>query len=113
MNTTKALPDLPDPISAYFAADLVDGAAVAHCFTENATVKDEGQVHTGTAGIARWKTEASRKYHYTCKPIGCKQEGGRTVVTATLTGNFPGSPVDLRFFFELAGDKLASLEIAP
>ena len=30
-----------------------------------------------------------------------------------LTGNFPGSPVDLRFFFELDGDKIASLEIIP
>ena len=25
----------------------------------------------------------------------------------------PGSPVDLRFFFELEGDKIASLEVIP
>ena len=36
-----------------------------------------------------------------------------TVVTCRLTGNFPGSPVDLRFFFELEGDKIASLEVIP
>jgi hypothetical protein len=30
-----------------------------------------------------------------------------------LVGNFPGGPVDLRFFFTLAGDKIASLEIFP
>jgi hypothetical protein len=30
-----------------------------------------------------------------------------------LTGTFPGSPVSLRFFFVLEGDKLASLEIIP
>ena len=30
-----------------------------------------------------------------------------------VVGNFPGSPVDLRFFFKLEGDKIASLEIIP
>jgi hypothetical protein len=35
------------------------------------------------------------------------------IVTSRLTGNFPGSPVDLRFLFELQGDKIASLEIIP
>jgi hypothetical protein len=35
------------------------------------------------------------------------------VVTSRLIGNFPGSPVDLRFFFELEGDKIASLEVIP
>ena len=30
-----------------------------------------------------------------------------------LTGNFPGSPVDLRFFFRLERSTIASLEITP
>ena len=34
-------------------------------------------------------------------------------ITSRLTGNFPGSPVNLRFFFGLDGDKIASLEIIP
>jgi hypothetical protein len=42
-----------------------------------------------------------------------EQQGGKTVVTSHLTGNFPGSPVDLRFFFALEGDKIRSLEIMP
>jgi hypothetical protein len=40
-----------------------------------------------------------------------EQVDRKIVVTSRLTGNFPGSPVDLRFFFELEGDKIASLEI--
>jgi hypothetical protein len=36
-----------------------------------------------------------------------------TIVTSRLTGNFPGSPVNLRFFCELEGDSIASLEIIP
>jgi hypothetical protein len=42
-----------------------------------------------------------------------EDEAGKTVVTSRLTGNFPGSPVNLRFFFALDGDKIATLEIIP
>jgi hypothetical protein len=33
------------------------------------------------------------------------------VVTCRLEGNFPGSPVNLRFFFKLSGDKIQDLEV--
>ena len=109
---TKAL-NLPIPIAAYFAADRGDGEAVSQCFTDNAVVKDEGHTHKGRAAIKEWKTDASAKYEYTCEPLACEEKDGKTVVTSHLVGNFPGSPVDLRFFFKLEGDKIASLEIIP
>ena len=105
--------DLPKSIAAYFTADKADGEAVFQCFTEDAVVKDEGHTHQGRAAIKQWKTEAAAKYQYTCVPSACEQRGGIVVVTCRLTGNFPGSPVDLRFFFELEGDRIASLEIIP
>ena len=94
---TKSL-SLPKPIAAYFAADRGDGEAVSQCFTENAVVKDEGHTHKGRAAIKEWKTEASAKYEYTSEPFACEEKEGKTVVTSHLVGNFPGSPVDLRFF---------------
>ena len=109
---TKSL-NLPKPIAAYFTADKGDGEAVSQCFTENAVVKDEGHTHRGRAAIKQWKTDASAKYEYTSEPIACEERDGKTVVTSHLVGNFPGSPVDLRFFFELEGDKIASLEVIP
>jgi hypothetical protein len=105
--------ELPKPIAAYFTADKGDSEAVAECFTENAVVKDEGHTYQGRAAIKQWKTEASTKYQYTSAPFACEQKDGKFVVTSKLTGNFPGSPVNLRFFFELASDKIASLEIIP
>jgi hypothetical protein len=109
---TKSL-SLPKAIAAYFTADEVDGEAVSQCFTENAIVKDEGHTHKGRAAIKAWKTDASAKYEYTSEPIACEEKDGKTVVTSHLVGNFPGSPVDLRYFFKLEGDKIASLEIIP
>ena len=113
MKQAKRSLNLPKPVAAYFSADKVDGKAVSECFTENAVVKDEGHTHKGRAAIKAWKTDASAKYQYTCEPLACEEKDGKTVVTSHLVGNFPGSPVDLRFFFQLEGGKIASLEISP
>jgi hypothetical protein len=104
---------LPKPIAAYFTADKGDGEAVSQCFTANAIVKDEGHIYRGRAAIKKWKEDAVAKYQYTSEPFACEQKDGSTVVTSRLTGTFPGSPVNLRFFFGLEGDKIASLEIIP
>jgi hypothetical protein len=103
--------NLPKPVAAYFSADTVDGEAVSECFTENAVVKDEGHTHQGRAAIKQWKADASAKYQYTCEPLACERKDSKIVVTCRLAGNFPGSPVNLRFFFELEGDQIASLEM--
>ena len=105
--------NLPRPVAAYFTADKADGEAVSRCFAENAVVKDEGHAYNGRAAIKKWKEEASAKYQYTSELLTCEHEEGKVVVTSRLTGNFPGSPVDLRFSFELAGEQIVSLEIAP
>jgi hypothetical protein len=105
--------DLPGPIAAYFAADKRDSEAVSQCFTEDAIVKDEGHTHKGRAAIKQWKSDIRKKYQYTSEPFACEEKDGKTVVTSHLVGNFPGSPVDLRYFFKLQGDKIVSLEIIP
>ena len=103
--------DLPGPIAAYFAADGTDADSVARCFTENAVVVDEHREHRGRQAIARWKTEATMKYHYRSEPLTVDGSGPEVTVIARLTGEFPGSPIDLRYRFALAGDKIARLEI--
>jgi hypothetical protein len=110
--TTKSL-NLPTPVVDYFTADKADSESVSQCFAETAVVKDEGHSYEGRAAIKQWKADTSRKYEYTSEPFACEQKDGKTVVTSRLTGNFPGSPVDLRYFFELEGDKILSLEIIP
>ena len=106
-------PTLPGPIAAYFTADSKDGGAVAQCFTDEGVVTDEGQTHRGTAAIQEWKDKATLKFTYTTEPFASMVESGLTVVTSHVVGNFPGSPVDLRFFFGLDGDKIATLRITP
>ena len=105
--------NLPEPIATYFDADKRDGEAVARCFTKQAVVKDEGETHSGLEAIKAWKAAASSKYSYTSVPCAVEEKDGLYVVTSRLTGNFPGSPVDLRYAFRLERGKIASLEIKP
>jgi len=105
--------NLPQPIAAYFAADRVDADALLQCFIEGAVVKDEGETYTGLDAIRKWKADVAAKYAYTTEPLESEQKNGMTVVTSRLNGNFPGSPVNLRFFFRLERDKIAFLEVIP
>lgn len=103
--------NLPKPIADYFNADLGDSAAVAQCFTENAIVKDEGNTYKGLAAISQWKEDSSSKYTYTSEPFAYEEKENRSIVTSRLTGNFPGSPIDLRYIFGVEGTRIATLEI--
>ena len=104
--------ELPKPISEYFAAANSDDAGrVAACFAEEAVVHDEGGDIRGRDAIRAWAQETRRKYRYHAEVLAAKAVGDRTVVTAHLTGDFPGNPVDLHYRFKLAGLKIIALEI--
>jgi len=55
--------------------------------------------------------ETKQKYQHTLEPLASTQKDGKTIVTKRLTGNFPGSPIELEFVFTLDRDKITSLEI--
>jgi hypothetical protein len=104
--------DLPTPIAIYIDAEnRGDTEALAKCFAEDAVVRDQGETIEGLAAIKRWKAETKKKYEHTIEPLASAQKDGKTIVTNRLTGNFPGSPIELEFVFELDGDKIALLEI--
>ena len=104
--------DLPTPIAAYIAAEnRGDADALAQCFTEHAVVRDERRTIEGLAAIKEWKAETKKKYQHTVEPLASARKDDKIIVTNRLTGNFPGSPIELQFIFELDRDKIASLEI--
>jgi hypothetical protein len=103
---------LPEPVAAYLAAEKVkDADAVSRCFTEDGTVHDEGKLHRGRDAIRRWKAEADAKYSYVLHPLAVRTEGAKVVLRARLSGDFPGSPVELDHVFTLADEGIAALEI--
>ena len=104
--------ELPKGIEAYFEADRSGSPdAVAAAFTENGIVKDQGKTYRGRDAIRGWMAEETQKYSYTVEPFHIGSENGKTQVTAHVAGTFPGSPIDLKFSFVIADDKVAELEV--
>jgi hypothetical protein len=104
--------NLPTPIAIYIAAEnRGDVEALAQCFSENAVVRDKNQTIEGLAAIKQWKADTRKKYQHTIEPLLCVQKDGKIIVTNRLTGNFPGSPIELEFVFTFEGSKIVSLDI--
>ena len=82
------------------------------CFASDATVEDEGRTHRGVEEVRAWTRETEERFVYTFEPNAAESRGGHTVVTGTLAGNFPGSPVELKCDFTLAGDAITSFRIS-
>jgi hypothetical protein len=101
---------LPAPVAAYFAAEH-DPEALARCFASHAVMKDDGHTYSGLDAIKSFMAEASAKYNATSVPFAMEREDGLQVVRASVTGNFPGSPIELSYRFRLDDGLIASLEI--
>jgi hypothetical protein len=103
---------LPAPIDLYVRIENTGNvAALSECFATDARVFDEGRTYQGLAAIREWKAETRKKYGHTVAPLAVADRDGKTVLTAILTGDFPGSPVTLEFSFVLEAGKIVSLEI--
>jgi hypothetical protein len=107
--------ELPDVIRRYQEAhDDHDVAGAVATFAAKATVRDDGQQWVGTTEIHTWLTKTSTEYTYKRTLLGAeKTTDGSWDVRNRLEGNFPGNVVDLHYRFELAGEQILSLTIAP
>ena len=104
---------LPGPVATYIAgANAQDINAVTGCFSERAIVQDEGQNRKGLAAIRQWAEEVSKKYQPTLEVIDVAETDGSTILTGRVSGNFPGSPIELRYVFTVNSGKITRLEIS-
>jgi len=105
--------NLIGPVANYIvAANAQNVEAVVASFSESATVRDEGRNRQSVAAIRRWAVEVSKKYRPTVEALDVAQSDGRTILTGRVSGNFPGSPIELRYIFTLNGEKIECLEIS-
>ena len=103
---------LPPPIALYVQLENAgDTVTLSACFAPNAMVRDADHTYEGLAAITAWKAETTHKYHQTITPLAVIQQQDQTILKASLTGNFPGSPVTLSFDFVVEAGKILSLEM--
>lgn len=95
------------PIDRYFAPAPVGGDAYFAQFADDVVVEDEGKLRHGIEEVRGWRTEVPP---VTCTVRNVAADGGAQVAVVEIAGEFPGSPVDLRFG---ADGRITELTIRP
>ena len=91
------------------AQNNFDSVAYANCFSETATVFDEGKTHNGKTEIQQWIEKANEEYQAVMKPL--EYSAIEEVLKAEVSGNFTGSPIVLTYHFRLQNGLIESLKI--
>ncbi len=104
--------NLPDIIKALINAQAkFDSEAYADCFSETAIVFDEGATHTGRQEIRQWNEKTNIKYKTQLEPITFSTIDKANILTAKVSGYFNGSPIVLKYHFEISNGQITVLKI--
>jgi ketosteroid isomerase-like protein len=110
-SNSRAIP-LPLPIPTFYhASDVYDADLLASCFAEDAMLVDEGEEYHGPEAVSGHIMSANRAAKVKTAITNCVEKNGETIVTATISGNFSGSPIPLDFHFIINNEKIKSLNI--
>ena len=105
MNLPKVLTDLIK------AQNEFDAVKYANLFSETAVVFDEGKTHNGRLEIERWIDHSNKVYQSVMKPLEYKENGTTSILTAECSGTFPGSPITLKFHFDIVDGQIQHLKV--
>jgi hypothetical protein len=104
--------DLPTPIATYIgAANRGETEALGNALPRARSCGMKAKRSKAWPRSRNGWLETRQKYQHTIEPLASTQKDGKTIVTNRLTGNFPGSPIELEFVFTLERGKIAALEI--
>ena len=87
--------------------------SVTACFSKDAVVYDDGQIMRGTDEIRHWIAELFQKFQYVVTQTNVRGATNGAVLTATITGNFPGGHVSMDYHCRTLGDKIEVMVILP
>jgi ketosteroid isomerase-like protein len=110
------MPDTPSTSTAAFfqAKNAHDTEALLPLFAADAVVHDEDQDFKGIDAIRAWSIDAISRYHGLHFDVtDVERSGNNETVTALVSGDFEGSPVPLRFMFEIDDERIRHLQIEP
>jgi len=105
MNLPKVVADLIK------AQNEFDAVTYANLFSETAVVFDEGKTHNGRLEIERWIDHSNKNYQAVMEPLEYTESGTTSILTAECSGKFPGSPVTLKFHFDIVNGQIEHLKV--
>jgi len=87
-----------------------DSAAYADCFTEGAVVEDEGSTFTGKTEIKDWIDKFNKQFKPVMKPIEYQELEKENLLLAEFSGDFPGSPLVMKFHFTIENGLIKTMK---
>lgn len=103
---------LPHPIDTYVKAqNAYDADTALACFSEDATVLDEGETLKGRRAIREWMEKTRKKYTPQLRPLGIEEKRNEVIMTTEVSGTFDGSPVTLDFHFTIRNHLIEDLRV--
>jgi len=104
---------LPKVIADLIAAqDKYDSKTFTENFSDEAIVYDEAKTYHGKTEIRQWNEITNAKYKTKYKPLEISTKGDEIVLTTEISGTFDGSPIILKYYFEIKENKITSLRIS-
>lgn len=98
-------------LKQYFhAANTHDVEATLKHFAEAAVVYDEGKEYRGLDDIRHWLESTNKKYSTSYTVLNISFTDDEATVVASVAGTFPGSPIQLTFYFIIEDYKITSLK---
>lgn len=105
MNLPKIVTDLIE------AQNTFNSVAYANCFAETGVMFDEGKTHTGRVEIQQLIEESNKKYKTLMKPLEYNESDTTSVLSAECAGTFDGSPIVLKFHFDIVDGQIQYLKV--
>jgi hypothetical protein len=93
------------------AQNNFDSAAFAACFSETGEMIEEGKPYIGRTAIQQLIAETNEKYRSVMKPLAYAEDKTASVLSAQVSGTFPGSPAVLKFHFHIMNGKIQYLKV--
>jgi hypothetical protein len=104
--------NLPKVVAVLIKAqNEFDAVTYANLFSETAVVFDEGKAHKGRMEIEQWIDHSNKNYQSVMKPLEYTENGTASVLTAECSGTFPGSPITLKFHFDIVDGQIHRLKV--
>ncbi|GEN70615.1 nuclear transport factor 2 family protein [Chryseobacterium lathyri] len=105
MNLPKVITELVK------AQNDFNSVAYANCFSDTAVVFDEGKTHNGRKEIEHWIADSNEHYKSVMTPVSYEENGSSSILSAECSGTFPGSPIILKFHFEIVDGQIQRLKV--
>ena len=104
--------NLPNILQEFLKAQkLFDSTTFSNCFSNQATVFDEGKIYTGKEEIRQWNENSNNEFQPLFEVQDFSTKENTILLKINISGSFDGSPVLLNFYFRIEDNLITALAI--